>query len=100
MQLNITAKGCWPSEVSLACCKRFLFTFRLLTNLLLPSVNSPNAIDGVMAACISFVSVFIYCLIFMLRNTLKTDLLINNNQGFDTYNFVGRKNNICYQFQK
>ena len=66
IQLKITANGCCPSEVSLACCKRFLFILRLLTNRLFPSFNISNASAGVIAVCISFVNVFILIIFIIL----------------------------------
>ena len=76
MQLSITANGCCPSEVSFACCNRLRLTFRLFTNRLLPSFNRFKAIEGVMAACISFVNVFIFILFFMISEIYLVHLFL------------------------
>ena len=73
IQLKITANGCCPFDVSLACCNKFLFAFKLFTNLLLPSFSISKANFGVILSCISLVNVFIFLnlLIISKRNIVK-----------------------------
>src|SRR5690606_12795706 len=60
----MVAKGNCPSLVSLTCCKRFLFAFRLFWKRWFPSLSMSMAFSGVRVACVSLVCTFI---VFMRR---------------------------------